>query len=339
MLTKVTYGWRLAVPRIVPLMDPALVIAAVAAVVLAVVVVAALVRWRKRHPDRRMAPAAVGSRDRPMRVRERLPVVLMVAGFACAVIAFAQTRIERQSTQGTVILTMESVSKFDATDRRGQPASAAQDAAEAFLSRLPGDFQVGVVTFADGATLAVEPTKDREEAGAALESTASSQGTAIGDGMTASLDAIESTWAQGGPGPAAIVLLSDGRDTGSVVSPDQAAARAQEQGIPVFTVTLGATEGGSTASADDDLMRRIADGTGGSTFNALSADQLTDVYQELGSTLSSDLHVGSSAWIFVLLGGVFALAAVVVLFMPATPAEYRAAPKPGSSKRPARSRS
>jgi Ca-activated chloride channel family protein len=136
------------------------------------------------------------------------------------------------------------------------------------------------------------------------------------------------------------VLLSDGRDTGSVVSPDEAVARAQEQGIPVFTVTLGdATEGGSTASADDDLMLRIADGTGGSTFNALSADQLTDVYQELGSTLSSDLHVGSSAWIFVLLGGVFALAAVVVLFMPATPAEYRAAPKPGSSKRPARSRS
>ena len=321
-------------------MDPALVIAALAAVVLAVVVVAALVRWRKRRIlIARYGAAAVGSRRRPMRVRERLPIVLMVAGFACAVIAFAQTRIERQSTQGTVILTMDVSKSMQRTDVAPNRLSAAQDAAEAFLSRLPGDFQVGVVTFADGATLAVEPTKDREEAGAALESTASSQGTAIGDGMTASLDAIESTWAQGGPGPAAIVLLSDGRDTGSVVSPDQAAARAQEQGIPVFTVTLGATEGGSTASADDDLMRRIADGTGGSTFNALSADQLTDVYQELGSTLSSDLHVGSSAWIFVLLGGVFALAAVVVLFMPATPAEYRAAPKPGSSKRPARSRS
>lgn len=321
-------------------MDPVLVVAAVAAVALAVVVVAALVRWRKRRIlIARYGAAAVGSRRRPMRVRERLPVVLMVAGFACAVIAFAQTRVERQSAQGTVILTMDVSKSMQRTDVAPNRLSAAQDAAEAFLSRLPGDFQVGVVTFADGATVAVEPTKDREEAGAALESTASSQGTAIGDGMTASLDAIESTWAQGGRGPAAIVLLSDGRDTGSVVSPDEAAARAQEQGIPVFTVTLGATEGGSTASADDDLMRRIADGTGGSMFNALSADQLTDVYQELGSTLSSDLHVGSSAWIFVLLGGVFALAAVVVLFMPATPAEYRAAPKPGSSKRPARSRS
>jgi len=256
------------------------------------------------------------------------------------VIAFAQTRIERQSTQGTVILTMDVSKSMQRTDVAPNRLAAAQDAAEAFLSRLPGDFQVGVVTFADEATLAVEPTKDREEAGAALGSAASSGGTVIGDGMAASLDAIESTWAQGGRGPAAIVLLSDGRDTGSVVSPEEAATRAQEQGIPVFTVTLGdATEGGSTASADDDLMLRIADGTGGSTFNALSADQLTDVYQELGSTLSSDLHVGSSAWIFVLLGGVFALAAVVVLFMPATPAEYRAAPKPGSSKRPARSRS
>ena len=335
------YGWRLAVPRIVPLMDPVLIVAAVAAVALVVVVVSALVRWRKRRVlIARYGAAAVGSRRRPFRFRERLPVVLMVAGFACAVIAFAQTRIERQSTQGTVILTMDVSKSMQRTDVAPNRLAAAQDAAEAFLSRLPGDFQVGVVTFADGATLAVEPTKDRDEAGAALESTASSEGTVIGDGMTASLDAIESTWAQGGRGPAAIVLLSDGRDTGSVVSPDEAAARAQEQGIPVFTVTLGdATEGGSTASVDDDLMLRIADGTGGSTFNALSADQLTDVYQELGSTLSSDLHVGSSAWIFVLLGGMFALAAVVVLFMPATPAEYRAAPKPGSSKRPARSRS
>jgi hypothetical protein len=86
-------------------------------------------------------------------------------------------------------------------------------------------------------------------------------------------------------------------------------------------------------------MEEIADGTGGSTFTALTADQLTHGYEDLGSTLSSDLHVGSTAWIFVLLGGVFALAAVVVLFLPATPAEYQAAPKRGSDRRTARSRS
>ena len=151
-------------------MDPVLVIAAVAAVALVVVVVSALVRWRKRRVlIARYGAAAVGSRRRPMRVRERLPVVLMVAGFACAVIAFAQTRIERQSTQGTVILTMDVSKSMQRTDVTPNRLVAAQDAAEAFLSRLPGDFQVGVVTFADKATLAVEPTKDREEAGAALE--------------------------------------------------------------------------------------------------------------------------------------------------------------------------
>lgn len=322
-------------------MDPVLIVAATGGVVLVIAIVSALNRWRKRRIlIARYGAAAVGAR-KPFRFRERLPVILMIAGFACAAIAFAQTRVERQSTQGTVILTMDVSKSMQRTDVEPNRLAAAQDAAEAFLSRLPGDFRVGVVTFADEATLAVEPTQDREKAGAALESSASSEGTVIGDGMMASLDTIESTWAaQGGRGPAAIVLLSDGRDTGSVVSPEEAASEAQTLGIPVFTVTLGDTaDGSATASADDDLMLRIADGTGGSTFTALSADQLTGVYQELGSTLSSALHVGSSAWIFVLLGGVFAVTAVVVLFLPATPAEYRAVPKQRAAKRPARSRS
>ena len=317
-------------------MVPLLIVAAVAGVAVVAAAVTAAIRWRRRRAlVARYGAAAVGHR-KPFRFRERLPVILMLAGFACAAIAFAQTRIERQTTQGTVILTMDVSKSMERTDVEPSRSVAAQEAAEAFLERLPGDFQVGVVTFADRATLAVAPTHDREEAAAAFGSTASSEGTVIGDGMTASLDAIERTWAEGGRGPAAIVLLSDGQDTGSEVSPHDAAARATSIGVPVFTVTLGDITAGG---ADDDLMRAVADGTGGSTFTAVTADQLTHVYQDLGSTLSSDLHVGSSAWIFVVLGGAFALAAVVTLFLPSTPSEFHVEPRRRSGRSAARSRS
>jgi Ca-activated chloride channel homolog len=89
------------------------------------------------------------------------------------------------------------------------------------------------------------------------------------------------------------VLLSDGADTGSVVAPDEAAARARELAVPVFTVAIvGDTneEGGDT-----ELLRSIASDTGGALSTATSAGELSQVYDRLGARLTSDLTVGTSA--------------------------------------------
>ena len=317
-------------------MTPDLIAFAVAGTAVVVIGARALVRWRRRRSlIAKYGAEAVGARRKPFRVRERLPAILMLAGFACAVIAFAQTRIEREASQATVMLTMDVSQSMERTDVRPSRLAAAREAAEAFLARLPEDFHVGVVTFADEATTSVLPGSERSEAGDAFGSTSSSRGTVIGDGLSAAIDAIEEAWHQEGRGPAAVVLLSDGRDTGSAVTPDDAAGRAADAGVPVFTVTLGQVDAGAggDGTADDDLMKRVAATTGGRAFTALNADSLTGVYEQLGSSLGADLEVGSTAWIFVLAGGAFALAACAVLFLPATPAEYRSL-----GRRPARSR-
>jgi len=91
----------------------------------------------------------------------------------------------------------------------------------------------------------------------------------------------------------AVVLLSDGADTGSVVPPAEATARAREMGVPVFTVAIVGDEdqeGGDTA-----LLQTIASDSGGSLSTAASAGELTEVYDTLGTRLASDLAVGSSA--------------------------------------------
>jgi Ca-activated chloride channel family protein len=136
----------------------------------------------------------------------------------------------------------------------------------------------------------------------------------IGDGLSTGLDQIESLWAGAEQGPAAIILLSDGNDTGSKVSPQDAAARAATLGVPVYTVILGQqTTGGGGANAG--LLGDIATTTGGQVATAESAGELSSVYDQLGSQLSSQLAISSSAQLFVFLAIALAIAAAVVLLI------------------------
>jgi hypothetical protein len=59
----------------------------------------------------------------------------------------------------------------------------------------------------------------------------------------------------------------------------------------------------------------MATDTGGQTFTAQTASQLTSVYSSLGSTLSVDLAIGHSAGLFVALAAFFGLAAGAVLLV------------------------
>ena len=95
---------------------------------------------------------------------------------------------------------------------------------------------------------------------AALGELPRGEGTVIGDGLSMGLDAIDAQWAETGTGPAAIVLLSDGHDTGSEVPPQEAADRAAALEIPVYTVVLGPQDGNHGANADAPRADRHHDG-------------------------------------------------------------------------------
>ncbi|HET9248381.1 MAG TPA: VWA domain-containing protein, partial [Actinomycetota bacterium] len=141
----------------------------------------------------------------------------------------------------------------------------------------------------------VEPTQDREQVIEALGNVTTERGTVIGDGLTEALDAIEQARSEGRETPAAVLLLSDGRDTGSRVPPDEAAARASDLAVPVFTVVVGQVTGDGGPGVDLAAMESIAETSGGDTFTAETSDELTRVYEDLGSELSVDLELRSSA--------------------------------------------
>ena len=175
--------------------------------------------------------------------------------------------------------------------RAGQRAS--------FLEEVPDDLRVGTVIFNHAVRSAEAPTTDRAEVGASIDSLRSSGGTATGDALDSSLRLLAaSRRGDRRPPPAAIVLLSDGTSThGS--DPIPVARRARARHIPIYTVALGTDGGtievrrpdGSTSTErvppDRDTLREIARLSRGRYYEATAAPELDEVYERLGSQVST----------------------------------------------------
>jgi Ca-activated chloride channel homolog len=256
-------------------------------VIVGLVVVAYLFGRRPEPTRGRKQPAMLRRRSK---WRRWLPVLPLLAAVGCLVLAFMGFDLRLRQTSPTIVLAIDVSDSMTANDVAPNRLVAAENAASTFLDQVPEDFRVGLVTFAEEARTLVQPTTDRTDVEDALASFTTTKGTHIGDGLALALQEIRQEQA-GAETPAAVLLLSDGRDTGSAVTPARAAARARSVGIPVFTVVLG-QEGGE-GGADVETLRQIADSSGGEAFVAGTSTELTRVYSNLGSQLSVDLDVQS----------------------------------------------
>jgi Ca-activated chloride channel homolog len=294
-------------------MSPALIILLVVVVVIGAVYLFGL----KPDPARGRRPAPVILRRRS-RWRRVLPVLPLAAAIGCLALAFTGFRFNVQETSPAILLVMDVSDSMDETDVVPNRLAAAESAAITFLDELPPDFRVGLVTFAGDARLAVAPTQEREEVVDALGALTTSRGTVIGDGLSVALGAIEEIRRGAQDTPAAALLLSDGRDTGSSVSPDQAADRARSLAVPVFTVVVGQAEAGNGGGgADFEALRAIADISGGEASTAESANELTARFENIGSELSVDLVVEPATTPLVIAAiGLTLLAGIMLVLTP-----------------------
>jgi Ca-activated chloride channel family protein len=96
--------------------------------------------------------------------------------------------------------------------------------------------------------------------------------------------------------PSAVVLLSDG-SANAGVDVSTVAREAARDKIPIDTVALGTPDGTLPSQVpfgppiavppDPELMQQIAALSGGRSFNAESADQLSSIYKGLADRLGS----------------------------------------------------
>jgi Ca-activated chloride channel family protein len=286
-------------------------------VVVVVVLITVIYLWGlSPEPVRGRRPAPNILRRRS-KWRKVLPLIPLVLAVGCLVLAFTGFRFNVSETSPTIMLVMDVSLSMEQTDMVPSRLAAAEDAAFGFLDELPSDFRVGLATFAGEAELPVPPTQDREAVVDALTTLRTSRGTVIGDGLSLALDAIEQE-RRAGDVPAAVLLLSERRDTGSFVSSEEAAARAKAMGVQVFTVLIGPV---SIDPNDDggnlEALQAIVDASGGELFTAETADELNTVYENLGSELSLDLEVEQSTKPFVIAAiGLTLLAGFMLVLVP-----------------------
>src|SRR5690606_12105440 len=141
--------------------------------------------------------------------------------------------------------------------------------------------------------VSVPPTTDREAVLRAIDRLTTDSGTAIGEAVHSSLQAIATldARAEEEPPPAHIVLLSDGSNTTGRSVAD-AAREAAERGVPVTTIAYGTPAGVIELSGrsvpvpvDGPALQGLANTAGGGFYEAASGDELQEVYADIGTSV------------------------------------------------------
>jgi Ca-activated chloride channel homolog len=268
--------------------------------------------------------------DRPGWKRHLTALGVIVA-VVVATFGFAKPVIAGEVVQDSklVMLAIDTSISMMATDVPPSRVDAARDAAGVFLDSVPEGVSVGVVGFDGNARLLIAPTTNLEGVRGVIDRAIQTgnlgEGTAIGEAVFLGIDAIESTATANVEGettdaaePAGtIVLLSDGDNTMGRPN-DEAASAARAAGIAVHTIAFGTDSG----TIDDPIagtvpvpvneaaLEQLAHQTDGQALTAATADQLSDVYEGLGESVTvereqveiSDWFAGAAMAILCLAG-------------------------------------
>jgi len=261
--------------------------------------------------------------------RRHLPPAFFLLAMAAGLLAASRPTavIALPSHHATVMLAIDVSLSMRATDIQPSRIVAAQEAAKSFLTDLPRNVKVGIVTFAGTAQVVQPATLQREDLVAAIDKFQLQRGTAVGSGIVVALselfpdhgiDVGEMTYGNGKSGKridespgkpkkehvpvapgsytsAAIVLLTDGRRT-TGVDPQEAAMMAAHRGVRVYSIGLGTVTGEVAGfegwsmylKLDEPSLKAIANATQAEYFYAGNAEALKTVYEKLSTRLQVD---------------------------------------------------
>jgi Ca-activated chloride channel family protein len=187
------------------------------------------------------------------RWRRRIPVALLALGLAVLAVGAArpQATVPVASSSATIMLALDVSGSMCSTDVKPNRITAAEQAASAFIKSQTGGPRIGLVAFASTAVVLVPPTADTKQLLSALGGLTTSFGTAIGEGIVTSLDAIAQIDRSVAPTGATvsrdrgtgyaddvIVVLTDGSNNRGI-DPQTAAKEAAGRGVRVFTIGYG----------------------------------------------------------------------------------------------------
>ena len=157
-----------------------------------------------------------------------------------------------------------------------------QKIAQDFVMKRPED-NVGVVLFGDFAFIASPVTYEKEivsEMIGYLSHGMAGQNTAIGEGITMALRALQNSKAKN----KIIILLTDGEHNSGRISPKDATALSNDLGVKIYTIGIG-----KKGEFDKSLLEKIADESDGRFFAAYNKEELQKAYDVINSLEQSNI--------------------------------------------------
>ena len=237
-----------------------------------------------------------------------LPFVLRLLALAALIIAMArpQTKSDEQQAEGEgvdIVLCIDVSGSMTAQDFVPNRMEAAKKVASDFIGRRLTD-RIAIVIFSGESFTQCPLTTDRAVLKSAVESIRNGlleDGTAIGDGLSTSVDRLRSSKTKS----KVIILLTDGENNGGLIGPDNAKEIAKAFGIKVYTIGVG-TEGFAPfpiktpmgvimqqqkVTIDEKLLTAIASETGGKYFRAKDNAGLEGIYTEINELEKSKVEI------------------------------------------------
>ncbi|HET6483179.1 MAG TPA: VWA domain-containing protein [Actinoplanes sp.] len=188
--------------------------------------------------------------------RRRIPVFLFLAGLLSlgAALARPHASISTPSNSTSILLAIDVSGSMCSTDVQPNRFTVATAAAKEFIEKQQDGTRIGLVAFSGIAGLLVSPTTDKDALLDAIGTLRTARGTAIGQAILTSIDAIAENNPRvaatgvelSAPGqlgdfePDTIVVLTDGSNT-TGVDPVTAAEQAAARRVRVYTIGFGTT--------------------------------------------------------------------------------------------------
>lgn len=254
-------------------------------------------------------PRGLGARLR------HTPLLLRLATMALLVVALARPVGINQRTQKTsdgldIVLAVDTSMSMEARDfildnERPRRLDVVKKVINDFIASRPDD-RIGMVVFGSEAYTQSPLTLDHTILSRFLsrvQTGMAGNATAIGDGLATAVNRIKTVEAKS----KIVILLTDGSNNAGRVDPMAAARAAKALGIKTYTIGAGTNgmapiviDGRVTSQKveiDEDLLRAIAEETGGQYFRATDTESLVKVYATIDKlektkvkTLSFEKH-------------------------------------------------
>ena len=213
----------------------------------------------------------------------------------------------QSNTEGIdIVLSLDVSNSMQFEDFRPNRLEASKDVAAQFVNGRPND-NIGLVLFGKESYTMCPMTSDHAVVSNMINSVTfdliDGSSTAIGDGLVTAVNRIRSGQAKS----KVIILLTDGSNNSGDVSPKDAAQVAQAMGVRLYTIGVGskgefeATVGYDPfgrpvrqkikADIDEDVLKSMAQFTGGRYFRATNKSSLAEIFDEIDKMEKTKMSV------------------------------------------------